>query len=179
MIQPALSEQAGRRGINKACGWNNELELSQHLHIRRSELAQTWDGGIMCYCEFGPGGSGRPTDNPKALARYLKSEQSCLQAEQKPLFCRCDLRLLIIAAFYAPSSTTPQLCSQAYNNVRWVRFNFINTILKVTFQDFTHYKTFLFFLFLNKNNCELGVGKLKSIWYKSPHTISRNIYGYL
>lgn len=135
MIHRALSKQAERWGINKASGLNNAPELAQHLHVRRSELAQTWVGGIMCYCEFSPGGNGRLTDNPKALARYLKRWTELPLTGTEAAFLLLDLRLLIIAAFYAPITRIPQLRSQICNNMRKVRFILI-AILKVIFQNY-------------------------------------------
>lgn len=62
-------------------------------------LHNHWKGGIMEYCEFIPLGNGRPANNPTALAKYLKNEQTCLQVTQNMLFCRSGLRFLIIAHF--------------------------------------------------------------------------------
>lgn len=118
MIHPALSKQAERWAVNKAPGWNNELEIAQHLQVKRNELMRTsykrWDGGIMGYCEFSPTGNGRPANNPTALARYFQNEQSCLQVTQNLLFCSSGLRFLIIAPFYAWMS---QLYSMTYSNL--------------------------------------------------------------
>lgn len=99
MIHSALSKQAQHGGVNTAPELNNGPEIFKSKEKSSCRAHNRWDGGIMGYCEFRPRGNGRPADNPTALARYLKSEQTCLQVTQNLLLCSPALRFLIIAHF--------------------------------------------------------------------------------